>query len=95
MTTYEKQYQAHVDLKEKHGLTRLGVEKNGNWHEDPRRLLFVMSRYKFVSKMLDIIFIKFWNFNEFIDFKINNKLLKEISSDLGKLKKKYIFLYLV
>lgn len=52
MTTYEKQYQSHVDLKDKIGLTRLGVEKNGNWHEDPRRMVFVMSRYKFVSKML-------------------------------------------
>ncbi len=52
MTTYEKQYQAHVDLKLRSGLSKLGVEKNGNWHDDPRRLLFVMSRYKFVAKML-------------------------------------------
>jgi cyclopropane fatty-acyl-phospholipid synthase-like methyltransferase len=52
MTTYEKQYQAHVDLKNTNGLTRLGVDKNGSWHEDPRRMVFVMSRYKFVSKML-------------------------------------------
>jgi 2-polyprenyl-3-methyl-5-hydroxy-6-metoxy-1,4-benzoquinol methylase len=49
--TYEPQYEAHVELKKSRGLTRLGIEKNGNWHSDPRRLLFVLSRYKFVAKM--------------------------------------------
>jgi 2-polyprenyl-3-methyl-5-hydroxy-6-metoxy-1,4-benzoquinol methylase len=34
------------------GETRLGVLKNWEWHDDPKRLLFSMSRYKFVSKML-------------------------------------------
>jgi 2-polyprenyl-3-methyl-5-hydroxy-6-metoxy-1,4-benzoquinol methylase len=52
MPTYEPQYDAHVELKNTRGLTRLGVEKSGNWHSDPRRLLFVLSRYKFVAKML-------------------------------------------
>jgi len=50
--TVEPQYQAHVELKEKQGLTQLGVEKNANWYNDPRRLVFVLSRYKFVAKML-------------------------------------------
>lgn len=50
--TVEPQYDGHVELKEKQGLTKLGVEKNANWHTDPKRLVFVLSRYKFVAKML-------------------------------------------
>lgn len=52
ITTVEPQYQFHVNLKERHGLTPLGIEKSGAWREDPRRLLFCLSRYKFVAKML-------------------------------------------
>jgi len=40
------------DLSVRQGLTQLGVSKNRVWHEDPRRLMIVMSRYKFVAKML-------------------------------------------
>jgi len=50
--TVEIQYDGHIELKQRQGLTKLGVEKNANWHTDPRRLVFVLSRYKFVSKML-------------------------------------------
>ena len=50
--TIEQQYDGHIELKNTKGLTKLGVEKNANWHTDPRRLAFVLSRYKFVSKML-------------------------------------------
>ncbi len=50
--TKEPQYQVQVEFKKKRGLTKLGVKTNADWHDDPRRLLFVMSRYKFVSKML-------------------------------------------
>jgi 2-polyprenyl-3-methyl-5-hydroxy-6-metoxy-1,4-benzoquinol methylase len=50
--TVEPQYQSHLELKQKKGSTRLGIEKNANWHSDPRRLAFVLSRYKFVAKML-------------------------------------------
>ncbi len=35
-----------------HGLARFGVHANKQWFEDPRHLLFSMSRYKFVAKML-------------------------------------------
>jgi 2-polyprenyl-3-methyl-5-hydroxy-6-metoxy-1,4-benzoquinol methylase len=49
--TVEIQYDGHIELKQKQGLTKLGVEKNANWHTDPRRLVFVLSRYKFVSKI--------------------------------------------
>ena len=50
--TVEPQYDGHIELKYKQGLTKLGVEKNANWHSDPKRLAFVLSRYKFVAKML-------------------------------------------
>jgi 2-polyprenyl-3-methyl-5-hydroxy-6-metoxy-1,4-benzoquinol methylase len=50
--TVERQYEGHFELKERQGLTKLGVEKNANWHGDPKRLVFVLSRYKFVAKML-------------------------------------------
>jgi 2-polyprenyl-3-methyl-5-hydroxy-6-metoxy-1,4-benzoquinol methylase len=52
-STVEKQYGAHLGIRDREGLTRLGVEKNGVWYTDPRRLVFVLSRYKFVAKMLN------------------------------------------
>lgn len=50
--TVERQYDGHIKLKTTQGLTKLGVEKNANWDSDPKRLVFVLSRYKFVAKML-------------------------------------------
>ena len=50
--TKEPQYQILLDLQREKGLTRLGLMTNQVWHDDPRRLLFYLSRYKFVSKML-------------------------------------------
>jgi len=50
--TVEAQYEAHLKSRDELGLVTMGVEKSGNWHSDPRRLVFVLSRYKFVSKML-------------------------------------------
>lgn len=41
-----------LDVRDRVGVARLGLMNNQVWHEDPRRLLFTMSRYKFVSKML-------------------------------------------
>jgi 2-polyprenyl-3-methyl-5-hydroxy-6-metoxy-1,4-benzoquinol methylase len=41
-----------VALREAKGLTSLGLTTNQVWHDDPRRLLFILARYKFVSKML-------------------------------------------
>jgi SAM-dependent methyltransferase len=35
------------------GPTALGVLKNWEWHDDPRRMLFSMARYKFVAKMFE------------------------------------------
>ena len=34
-------------------MSRLGLMANESWNQDPRRTLFTMARYKFVSKMLD------------------------------------------
>jgi 2-polyprenyl-3-methyl-5-hydroxy-6-metoxy-1,4-benzoquinol methylase len=35
------------------GSTRLGVLKNWEWYDDPKRVVFSMARYKFVSKMFE------------------------------------------
>jgi 2-polyprenyl-3-methyl-5-hydroxy-6-metoxy-1,4-benzoquinol methylase len=45
--------QAGYEVQRRIGPTRLGVLKNWEWHDDPRRFLFSMARYKFVSKMFD------------------------------------------
>lgn len=50
--TKEPQYQAALDLRDKEGLARLGLMTNLTWHDDPKRLGFVLARYKFVAKML-------------------------------------------
>jgi len=50
--TKEPQYELLYRVKEKHGITKLGLMVNESWNEDPRRTVFTLSRYKFVSKML-------------------------------------------
>jgi 2-polyprenyl-3-methyl-5-hydroxy-6-metoxy-1,4-benzoquinol methylase len=50
--TREPQYQRAVEIKDGKGLTQLGLLSNQTWHDDPRHLLFVMARYKFVAKLL-------------------------------------------
>jgi len=49
-TTKEAQYQFLLE-QEKEGLEALGLMSSQVWRDDPRRLLFVLARYKFVSKM--------------------------------------------
>ena len=44
--------QPGLDVSMHIGETRLGLLKNWEWHDDPRRLMFSMARYKFVAKML-------------------------------------------
>jgi len=51
--TKEKQYTISLDYKEQHGQEKLGLMLNQAWYDDPRRLAFTFSRYKFVSKMFD------------------------------------------
>lgn len=50
--TKEPQYNNCLDIDRELGRTRLGLMTNQVWHDDPRRLAFVLARYKFVSKML-------------------------------------------
>lgn len=50
--TYEPQYEALLDLKASKGVATLGIMNNQVWHDDPRRFVFTLARYKFVSKML-------------------------------------------
>lgn len=50
--TREPQYQALLDHKSRKGLATLGVMNNQVWHDDPRRLVFTLARYKFVSKLV-------------------------------------------
>jgi 2-polyprenyl-3-methyl-5-hydroxy-6-metoxy-1,4-benzoquinol methylase len=50
--TKEKQYACLLDVKHTVGVARLGLMVNQVWHDDPRRLGFVLARYKFVAKML-------------------------------------------
>ena len=50
--TREPQYQPLLDIKDQAGQARLGLMVNQVWYDDPKRLLFVLSRYKFVAKML-------------------------------------------
>jgi 2-polyprenyl-3-methyl-5-hydroxy-6-metoxy-1,4-benzoquinol methylase len=50
--TRETQYQRSIDLLKGHGLTPLGLMTNQAWQDDPKHLLFTLSRYKFVAKML-------------------------------------------
>lgn len=50
--TREKQYGMLFDVISRHGRSQLGIMVNESWNQDPKRTLFTLSRYKFVSKML-------------------------------------------
>ena len=50
--TKEAQYKILFEAKRHGGIAELGLMLNEAWQNDPKRLLFVLSRYKFVSKML-------------------------------------------
>ncbi len=50
--TREPQYNRCLEIKHKQGLTSLGLMTNQVWEDDPRRLTFLLARYKFVPKML-------------------------------------------
>lgn len=49
--TREKQYQFLLERRER-GLAQFGLMSSQVWQDDPRRLVFLLARYKFVSKML-------------------------------------------
>lgn len=49
MKTKEKQYQFLLSVKKQESL---GLMSQQVWRDDPRRLVFLLSRYKFIAKML-------------------------------------------
>ncbi len=49
--TTEKQYQDCLDYVRTGGHEKLGVMSSFAWYDDPKRLVFTLSRYKFVAKM--------------------------------------------
>ena len=51
-STKEPQYNLLFEVERKHGRSTLGFMTNESWNEDPKRLVFTLSRYKFVAKML-------------------------------------------
>jgi 2-polyprenyl-3-methyl-5-hydroxy-6-metoxy-1,4-benzoquinol methylase len=51
MQTRDPVNQSGLEVSRKIGDTRLGLLKNWEWYDDPRRLLFSMARSKFVAKM--------------------------------------------
>lgn len=50
--TAEKQYQVLLEMRDKTGIARFGLMSGYVWDTDPRRILFLLARYKFVAKML-------------------------------------------
>jgi 2-polyprenyl-3-methyl-5-hydroxy-6-metoxy-1,4-benzoquinol methylase len=51
MQTRDAVNQPGLEVSRRIGETRLGLLKNWEWYDDPRRLMFSMARYKFVAKM--------------------------------------------
>jgi len=49
--TREPQYQVSIEYQEKYGLQTLGLMSSHTWITDPRHLVFLLYRYKFVAKM--------------------------------------------
>jgi 2-polyprenyl-3-methyl-5-hydroxy-6-metoxy-1,4-benzoquinol methylase len=50
--TKEPQYQSMLELEGARGLESLGMMTSYAWNDDPKRLTFTLSRYKFVSRLL-------------------------------------------
>ena len=48
----EPQYQFLIERKEEGDTSRFGLMSSQTWQDDPKRLVFVLSRYKFAAKML-------------------------------------------
>ena len=48
----EHQYEALLKVRDDRGFERFGLMSNQVWLDDPRRICFSLSRYKFVAKML-------------------------------------------
>jgi len=44
--------QSLITLEDEKGLEKIGLMNSAVWHDDPKRLVFTLSRYKFVAKIL-------------------------------------------
>jgi len=53
METKEKQYQVMLDYRAQYGAESLGLMTSQSWIDDPKRLGFMLARYKFVAKMFE------------------------------------------
>lgn len=51
LKTKEPQYQTCVEVAQERGYETLGLRSNESWHEDPKHIIFRLSRYKFIAKM--------------------------------------------
>ncbi len=49
--TKEPQYQNCLDIRDRKGLASMGLRGTQVWTDDPKHLLFILARYKFVAKM--------------------------------------------
>jgi 2-polyprenyl-3-methyl-5-hydroxy-6-metoxy-1,4-benzoquinol methylase len=49
----EPQYQSAIELMREVGLQRMGYMTSWAYYDDPKRLAFMLARYKFVAKMLE------------------------------------------
>ena len=52
--TKEPQYQSQLEWRDEHSYSRLGLQTGYTWENDPRHVLFTLSRYKFVAKMFSL-----------------------------------------
>jgi 2-polyprenyl-3-methyl-5-hydroxy-6-metoxy-1,4-benzoquinol methylase len=50
--TREEQYNVMLEKAEQSGISTFGLMTNQAWDDDPKRLAFTFSRYKFVAKMM-------------------------------------------
>jgi len=50
---FEKQYKILEEVENEKGLALFGNMSSFTWNSDPKRLLFVLSRYKFAARMLE------------------------------------------
>ncbi len=50
---FEPQYKVLDEFKNNYGECSLGPMSSFTWNNDPKRLVFVLSRYKFVASMLE------------------------------------------
>ena len=51
--TKEAQYEELIAVERRVGRAPLGIMANQVWHEDPKRMVFMLARYKFVARMLE------------------------------------------